>query len=240
MSIAAAVAPMARVLARELRAYFHSPVAYIVIVVFLVVTGWFFFSVFFIAGRTDLRDFFELLPLILALVIPSLTMRLFAEERSTGSYEILSTLPLRSTAILLGKFFAALTFAAAMMLPTLAYPITISGLGDLDWGPVTGGYIAALFLAAFYCSAGLLASSVSRSQTVALILGQVICFALTLMDRVLPLLPNALTGFFGFLAASAHFANGARGILDSRDLLYFVSGSLLFLHITHRLITERE
>jgi ABC-2 type transport system permease protein len=238
--VAAIARPVARIFGRELRAYFYSPVAYIVIVIFLVVTGWFFFSVFFLAGRADLRDFFNLLPLVLSLVVPALTMRLFAEERSSGSYEILFTLPLGSTEILVGKFLAALCFAAAMLLPTLAYPITIAGLGELDWGPVVGGYLAALFLAALYCSVGLFASSLSRNQIVAFIVGLAICFALTLLDRILPLLPNAVTGVFGFLAANAHFSNSARGILDSRDLLYFASGTFFFLHITHRLITERE
>ena len=229
-----------RILAREVKAYFFSPVAYVVIVIFLVVTGWFFFSVFFLAGRADLRDFFNLLPLVLALVVPALTMRLFAEEHSSGSYEIISTLPLRSTEILLGKFLGALAFSVVMLLPTLAYPITVSFLGELDWGPVAGGYVATVFLAGLFCSIGLFASSLSRNQIVAFVVGLTICFGLTLLDRTLPLLPDVLSGILGFLAAGPHFNNSARGILDSRDLLYFATGSFFFLHITHRLIRQRE
>jgi len=225
-----------RIMRRELGFYFVSPIAYIVIVVFLIATGWFFFSVFFLNGRADLRDFFSLLPLILTFVVPAVTMRLFSEEFSSGSYEILLTLPVSTIDILAGKFLAALSFALLMLIPTLSYPIFVSTLGELDWGPVAGGYLGTIFLIGLLCAVGLFASSLTKNQIVAFIVGVAMCFFLTQVHRVLFLIPVFLTGFFQFLGASTHFNNIAKGMLDSRDLLYFVSLSFIALYFTNIVI----
>ncbi|MEE8590055.1 MAG: ABC transporter permease subunit [Spirochaetia bacterium] len=229
-----------RIMRRELGFYFVSPIAYIVIVVFLIATGWFFFSVFFLNGRADLRDFFSLLPLILTFVVPAVTMRLFSEEFSSGSYEILLTLPVSRIDILAGKFLAALSFALLMLIPTLSYPIFVSTLGELDWGPVAGGYLGAIFLIGLLCAVGLFASSLTKNQIVAFIVGVAMCFFLTQVHRVLFLIPVFLTGFFQFLGASTHFNNIAKGVLDSRDLLYFVSLSFIALYFTNIVIEYKR
>jgi ABC-2 type transport system permease protein len=124
---------------KEFRSYFVSPIAYIVISIFLVVMGWFFFSTFFLFNQASLRNFFALLPIMFAFVIPAVTMRLVSEELNVGTYEILLTMPVSFKEVVLGKFLAALAFVAAMLTPTLAYPVIGSFLGDLDWGPVVGG-----------------------------------------------------------------------------------------------------
>ena len=165
------------ILSKELKDYFISPIAYIVISIFLVVTGWFFFSTFFLYNQAELRNFFTLLPITFAFVIPAVTMRLFSEEFNVGSYEILLTLPVSFKDIILGKFLAAVLFMAAALLPTLSYPICVSTLGELDWGPVMGGYMGAILLAAAYAAIGLFASSLTRNQIVAFIVGTVICFS---------------------------------------------------------------
>lgn len=229
-----------RIMRRELGFYFVSPIAYIVIVVFLIATGWFFFSVFFLNGRADLRDFFSLLPLILTFVVPAVTMRLFSEEFSSGSYEILLTLPVSRIDILAGKFLAALSFALLMLIPTLSYPIFVSTLGELDWGPVAGGYLGTIFLIGLLCAVGLFASSLTKNQIVAFIVGVAMCFFLTQVHRVLFLIPVFLTGFFQFLGASTHFNNIAKGVLDSRDLLYFVSLSFIALYFTNIVIEYKR
>jgi ABC-2 type transport system permease protein len=229
-----------RIMRRELGFYFVSPIAYIVIVVFLIATGWFFFSVFFLNGRADLRDFFSLLPLILTFVVPAVTMRLFSEEFSSGSYEILLTLPVSRIDILAGKFLAALSFALLMLIPTLSYPIFISSLGELDWGPVAGGYLGTIFLVGLLCAVGLFASSLTKNQIVAFIVGVAMCFFLTQVHRVLYLIPVFLTGFFQFLGASYHSNNIAKGVLDSRDLLYFVSLSFVALYFTNIVIGNKR
>jgi ABC-2 type transport system permease protein len=229
-----------RIMRRELAFYFTSPVAYIVIAVFLIATGWAFFSVFFLNGRADVRDFFSLLPLILALVVPAVTMRLFSEEFSSGSYEILLTFPVSMQDILAGKFLAALGFTFLMLIPTLSYPLFVASLGELDWGPVLGGYLGTIFLVGLLCAVGLFASAVTKNQIVAFIIGAALCLVLTQVHRILFLLPVFLTGFVQFVGASTHFANFGRGVLDSRDLLYFVSLSFLALYATNVVIERKR
>ena len=130
---------VAYILNKELKDFFISPIAYIVMAVFLLVTGWLFFSAFFVFDQADMRNFFNLLPMTFAFVIPAITMRLFAEELSSGSYETLLTLPVTFRDIILGKYLAGVSMVAAMLVPTLSYPIFISFMGELDWGPVIGG-----------------------------------------------------------------------------------------------------
>lgn len=224
---------------KEFKDYFVSPVAYIVISIFLLVTGWFFFTTFFIYSQASLRNFFSLLPITFSFVIPAVTMRLFSEEMKVGSYEILVTMPVTFRDIILGKFFAGTAFVAAMLLPTFAYPICISFLGQLDWGPVLGGYISAVLLGAAYCGIGLFASSLTRNQIVAFIIGMVICISLTLIDRMLFFVPRSLLGVIGYLGANLHFQNMSRGIIDSRDVLYFLSIIFVSLYATHMAMQEK-
>ena len=143
---------------KEFKSYFVSPIAYIVISVFLLVTGWFFFSTFFLINQAHLRTFFNLLPFVFSFIVPAVTMRLFAEELNIGSYETLLTMPVTFTDVIVGKFLAAVAFVAAMLLPTLIYAVTIALLGRMDWGPVMGGYLGALLLGASFSAIGLFAS----------------------------------------------------------------------------------
>jgi ABC-2 type transport system permease protein len=229
-----------RIARRELKGYFVSPVAYIVIVIFLIVTGWFFFSPFFLLGRADLREFFSLLPITLVFFIPAITMRSYAEEFGTGSYEILNTLPVTGVEILLGKYLSALCFLLVMLVPTLSYPLWISAIGALDWGPVVGGYIGVVLLAGAYCSIGLLASSLTKNQIVAFIAATAACFLLYIVDKVLFLVPTAFTGILQFLSADYHFRNIAKGVLDSRDIIYFLSVIVVALFATQFSTEKRQ
>jgi ABC-2 type transport system permease protein len=218
------------ILGKELKSYFIAPIAYIVIAIFLLITGWFFFSTFFLYNQASLRNFFGLLPLIFSFIIPAVTMRLFSEEIYNGSYEILMTLPLTFTEIIVGKFLAAVAFVMIMLLPTLSYTITIAMLGKLDLGPIIGGYIGAMFLGALFSAIGLLASALTRNQIIAFIIGMGVCFALTLIDKMLFFLPESLLGVLQYIGADFHFQNIAKGIIDSRDILYFVSSSFVALY----------
>jgi ABC-2 type transport system permease protein len=225
---------------KEFKTYFVSPIAYIVIAIFLLVTGWFFFSTFFLFNQASLRNFFGLLPTVFAFVVPAVTMRLFAEELNIGSYETLLTLPVSDGDIVLGKFAAAVAFILAMLVPTLAYPLTVSFLGALDWGPVAGGYLGALFLGAAFSAVGLFASALTRSQIVAFIIGMAVCFGLTLIDQMLFFLPRPLVGVFSYLAADVHFQNIAKGIIDTRDLIYFASVCFIGLFATHLVLGSKN
>ncbi len=224
---------------KEFTSYFISPIAYIVISIFLLVTGWFFFTTFFLYGQANLRNFFGMLPIIFSFVVPAITMRLFAEELNVGSYETLLTMPVTFRDVVLGKFLAAVAFIVAMLAPTLAYPITVSFLGDLDWGPVAGGYLGAVLLGAAFSAIGLFASSLTRNQIIAFIIGVTICFSLTLVDKMLFFLPQSLVGFMEYLGAGFHFENISKGILDSRDIVYFVSVSFVGLYAAHLAMQER-
>ena len=225
---------------REFKSYFISPIAYIVISIFLMVTGWFFFSSFFIYNQASLRGFFSLLPFTFAFVIPAVTMRLISEELNVGSYETLLTLPVSTLDVVLGKFLAAVAFVVVMLVPTLFYPITISFLGNLDWGPVIGGHIGALLLGAVFSAVGLFASSLTRNQIIAYIVGLSICFFLTLIDKMDFFLPLPALTFFEYISADAHFQNIARGIIDSRDILYFISVCFICLYGTSLALAEKE
>lgn len=232
--------PIKTIALKEFKDYFISPIAYIVISLFLIVTGWFFFSTFFIYGRADLRDFFALLPMTFSFFIPAVTMRMFAEEKNVGSYESLLTMPVSFTHIALGKFFAASAFAAAMLLPTLSYPMFISFIGNIDLGPVAGGYIGAVLLGGAYCSIGLFASALTRNQIIAFIIGCAICFTLTIIDRMLFFVPERLVPVVEYLGANAHFTNISKGIIDSRDLIYFASVIFIFIFSTDIAMKEKN
>ncbi len=208
-------------------------------VIYLGVAGWFFFSRFFLFGQLELRSYFEIAPALLMVLAPAVTMRLLSEELHTGSYEMLMTLPLTEGEMLAGKYLAALIFLAATLGVTLSYPLTLSTLGRLDWGPVIGGYLGLVVLGGAYLSVGLLASALTRNQIVALILGVAACFVLFMLDKVLMLVPAPLTGWIEYLGVEYHFQSFARGVVDGKDLVYYGSLILLSLAAT-RLVLERR
>ncbi len=212
---------------REFSTFFQSPGSYILITLYLLITGWFFFSTFFLSARADMRDFFSLMPLILSITIPAITMRQFSEEYRSGSMEILGTLPVVTADIVVGKSLASLLSVICMLLPTISYPLFIMTLGDIDWGPVIGGYLGGLFLSATYIGIGLLASSATRNQIVAFIIGAVACLSLSIVHRMLVIIPSSLVQTLQNLGTGYHFTNISRGIIDSRDLIYFAS--MIFL-----------
>jgi ABC-2 type transport system permease protein len=225
---------------REFKDYFISPIAYIVIATFLLVVGGLFFSSFFVMGQVDLRTFFTRLPFTFALVVPIITMRLFSEELNVGSYELLLTLPVTFLDIILGKFLAAVAFLVAILIPTISYPIFISFLGNLDWGVVIGGYIGAVLMCAAYAAIGLFFSSVTRNQIIAAIVAMVICAVLAFIDSLLFFLPDSILSVVAYISTRSHFQNIAKGIIDTRDLLYFGSIMFLGLYATHMVMQAKR
>lgn len=225
---------------RELSAYFTSPIAYIVIAVYLLISGWFFFSTFFIMGQASMRNFFSLVPFVLAFVVPALTMRLFAEEFNLGTYEILYTMPVTRRDIILGKFCASVIFIIIMLLPTLIYAITVSLLGHLDWGPVWGGYLGSILLGAGFAAIGLFASSVTKNQIVAFILGCVLCYILVMLNTILFALPNNIINVVSYIGSISHFNNISKGIIDTRDIIYFISVCFVALYAAYLSLQEKQ
>ena len=224
---------------RELQGLFFSPVAYIIITLFLVTSGWFFFSPYFFMNQVSMRSFFHMLPLIFTFTIPALTMKMFAEEYKSGSYEILMTLPVTTLDVVLGKFFSVLVMVLIMIAPSIIYAIFVSTTGPLDWGPVLGGYLGAFFLASTYSAVGIYASSLTNNQIIAFLIAVSVNFFLYLIDKILIFLPAFLTDFVQYLGSVYHFNSFSRGIIDSRDIVYFMSLSVIALYISWLIHKER-
>lgn len=232
---------MLSILKKEFNAFFTSPVAYLVIGVFLVVNGlflWVFKDNFNIlnAGFADLNSFFYLIPWLFLFLIPAITMKSFAEELNSGTIEILKTNPLTNWQIVLGKFFASLLLVFVALLPTLTYVYTIYKLGNpegnLDTGSIIGSYVGTLLLSASYTSIGLFTSTLSKNQIVAFVLGVFICFFLWYgFDAI----ANILSGnsyVIQLFGINEHFKSISRGVIDTRDVIYFISITIFFLFIT--------
>lgn len=225
---------------RELRAYFDSPIAYVVITVFLLFTGWFFTTNFFVVGQADMRVVFGIIPFTFLFFTPAITMRLISEERKSGTMELLVTMPIPDAAIILGKYLAALALLVAMVLPTLVYTITVASLGDLDVGPAIGGYIGLILMGAAYLAIGTFGSALTENQVVAFIVSWVIMFAFFILDKVLFLIPNWMVSFAEYLAIEFHFQNISRGVIDSRDIIYYLALIILALYLAARVMAARR
>ncbi len=218
---------------REMRAYFNSPIAYVFLLVFAGSALFTFFNInaFFSRGQADLRGLFNAVPLLTLFLVPALTMRLWAEEAKLGTMEVLLTLPVRDLDLVAGKFLASWALLGVGLALTLPLALTVEALGNLDWGPVMGGYLGALLLGAAYLAVGQVVSALTENQILAFILALVVCLALyglgaegfagLFSDRTASLLRAAGTG--------SRFESIARGVVDLRDFLYYASLTMFFL-----------
>jgi ABC-2 type transport system permease protein len=218
---------------RELRAYFNSPIAYVFLLVFVGAALFTFFNLnaFFSRGRADLRGLFDAVPFLMVLLVPALTMRLWAEERKQGTVEVLLTLPAKEHELVAGKFLASLALLGCGLALTLALPFSVEALGDLDWGPVIGGYSGALLLGAAYLAAGQFVSATTENQILAFILALVVCLGLYGLgtDAFAGLFPDRSAALLRSLGTGSRFQSIARGVIDLRDLVYYLSLTTLFL-----------
>ncbi|MBQ5633059.1 MAG: ABC transporter permease subunit, partial [Treponema sp.] len=208
------------------------PISYIVTGLFLIITGVMFFTTFFLQNRANMRNFFSLLPILFSFFIPALTMRLYSEEKKSGSIETLMTLPVTELQVVTGKFLAAFISSAIMLAPTLLYLVSILFFGKPDIGPIIGGYIGAIFLCAAFSAIGVFASSVTKNQLTAFFVAFMICIVLTMIDAFLIFLPAPIVSLLQFISANEHFTSISRGIIDTRDLIYFISLTALFFCLT--------
>lgn len=226
---------------KELAGYFNSPIAYIFIAGFLIVGNWLFFNTFFLSGQASMRNYFSILPWLFLFLTPAVTMRLWAEEKKSGTIEFLLTLPLTDWQLVLAKFFGSLAFVKITLLLTLTIPFSIAGLGDLDWGVVIGSYIGSVLLAAAYLSIGLLISSLTKNQIVAFVLSLAASFAFFIIgaDFVISTAPAAFAPILQFFGLSSHFYNIAKGVIDTKDILYYFSFIFVFLWLNAKVIINR-
>lgn len=231
---------------RELRAYFATPVAYVFIVVFLVLTGVFTFQMgsFFERGRADMVSLFSSLPVLYMVLVPAIGMRLWAEEKRSGTIEMLMTLPVSMGQAVLGKFLAAWAFTGVALLLTAPLWITVNYLGSPDNGVIVAGYLGAFLMAGAYMSLCACLSALTDNQVIAFVISVVACLVMTLSGtRVVVgylsgVLPQALVDVVTFISFKTHFDAIVRGVVDLRDVLFFASFMALGL-FANAVVIER-
>lgn len=226
---------------RQFRSYFNGPVAYIVVCICLILVGIFFWSPFFLMGRVTVREMFRLFGMTLAFAAPAITMGLLAEEKRSGTLELLITMPVRESEVIFGKFLGALGLLAVMLLVSLPYPISVSRFGDLDWGPVISGYLGLLLQGGAMIAIGLAASSFTDNQLVAFFVSFFICAVLVAVGWLLPLMPPGfVVNTAEWLSFDYHFESMSRGVIDTRDLIYFLSIAGFCLMLAFRALESRR
>ncbi|MDK2976964.1 MAG: gliding motility-associated transport system permease protein [Candidatus Marinimicrobia bacterium] len=226
---------------KEMSAYFNSAVAYITLIIFLLINGWFFTSSFFLVGQSDLRILFNSVPLVFIFFIPAITMGSLARENHAGTMEFLTTLPVDDYQIVLGKFFSAVALIGVGLLFTVPHFITLLFVGTSpDIGAILCGYVGLLLVGAMYASIGMFGSAVSNNQITSFLVSFIIIFALYLFDKILIFVPSFLSGILQFLSTDYHFSNISRGVIDSRNIIYFLSVIFFFLTLSVRVLEIRK
>jgi len=229
---------------RELASFFDSLIAYVMIILFLGLSGMFTWLVgtnVFLMNQASMQVFFSIAFWSLFFFIPAITMRMIAEENKAGTIELLITKAVTDNQIVLGKFFACLILVVIALVCTLPYYITLSQLGNVDDGAVIGGYMALLMLSASYISIGLFSSSLTQNQIVAFLTALTIGIFFHLLFDVIG---NTITGVagsvFNYLSMSVHFESMSRGVVDSRDLVYFISIIAIGLLSSQVMLSKRN
>lgn len=224
---------------KEMKSYFATPAAYIIIILFLTLTGWFFTNTLFLeGGQAELRSNFSLIPFMLLFFVPALTMKMVAEEKKSGTIELLTTLPLKDTDIIIGKFLGSLLILLLAVFLTFPNLITIGILGEPDWGVLFCGYSGLFFMGASFTAIGIYTSSVTDNQIVAFIICFFVLFILVMINNLLIFLP--FQAVFEYLGAAVHYENMLKGVIDSKDLIYFFSIILLFLTAASKSLESRK
>jgi len=242
---------MKSILLKEIRSFFSSLVGYIVIILFILISGLFMWILpdtnMFDYGYASLEKFFSFVPWILIFLIPAITMRMLADEYKSGTIEMLSTKPLTETSIILGKFWASFFLVCICLLPTLLYILTLESLAvtanNLDTGGILGSYIGLLFLISAFTAIGLFCSSLTDNQIIAFLIAVFLNFILFQGFESLSALPSFSGGLdylVSQLGLTFHYESISRGVLDTRDLLYFASVSLLFIFATRLSLQKRK
>ncbi len=224
---------------RELLGYFQTPVAYVFIAIFLLVSGLFTFYLgnFFERGKADLEPFFNWHPWLYLFLIPSVSMRLWAEERRSGSIELLVTLPVPLWQLVVGKFLAAWAFTAIALLGTLPIWITVNYLGAPDNGVVVAGYLGSLLMAGGYLAIGSCISALTRNQVIAFVLASVVCFLFTMtgfpmvINAFAAFLPQVLVETLSLFSFLTNYSDIIQGVLEWRSVVYFFTLIALWLYI---------
>lgn len=226
---------------KEFSQYFRTPIAFIFIVVFMTVASWLFFQNYFLVGQASLRNWFEFLPWLLMFLIPALTMRLWAEEKKSGTIEALLTLPVTDATVVTGKFLGSLLFYLICLVFSLPLVALVANTGALDLGQVVGQYLGAVLLGAALISVGLLISSLTSNQIVAFITTTAASFLFIILgsQMIQALFPPALASSLNLLSFDTHYRNLGRGLVDLRDVVFFLSAVTIFLYANVKNLESR-
>ena len=234
--------PFFAVVRKELRLYWNSPIAYVFLVAFLGLSFWLFFRGFFLYGQIEMRGFFATLPWIFLFLIPALTMRLWAEEYQKGTIETLLTSSVTSFQIVFAKFTASFFFLSLALLSTLSLPFSLSFLGEIDTGALFAAYIGTFLMGGGLLALGLFLSAITSNQIVAFIVSVLATFVWLIigMDIATFALPGFLVPFFEFTGIMTHYDAFLRGVIDSRDVIFFCSSIFFFLFLNILLLQKRR
>ena len=229
---------------KEIKSYFNSPIAYLVVLFFILFCNvyFFFFNQFIGKNVASLRGYFSLMPMIFIILIPSITMRSWAEEKKVGTEELLFTLPLTNWELVLAKFLSSLTLLKIMLVTTIFVPITLSRLGNFEIGQIIGEYLGAVLLGAAGLAIGQFISSITSNQISAYIFSVVALLFITLIGDVSFFMnPSAIISkVFSYLSFSFHFESFRKGLIDTRDMLYFLIIIFYFLYLNVKVINLRK
>lgn len=227
---------------KELNSYFNSPLGYLVASVFLIASGYLFMQGFFISGQSSMRGFFALMPAILIFILPAITMSSWAEEKRSGTAEVLLTLPLENIQVVLGKFLAAFVFLGLLLVLTFMIPLMLGELSEPDMGLIFAGYLGTLFLGAAYIAIGLWVSSVTNNQITSFLLALVVIFIFYIAGSSfwLDTAPSAVAAFGKNISLATHFNSILRGVISLKDFVYYISVVVFFLFLNTQAIKERN
>ena len=226
---------------KELAAYFKSPAAYIYLVFFALFNGYFFTNMFFLFNQSDMRALFGVVPMVFLFFVPVVAMGLIAREKNMGTAEVIATLPIKDVEVVVGKYLSGVTLILAGLAFTLVHVFTLLAVGsNTDYGAVACGYLGLALVGAFYASIGIFASSLTDNQVVAFIIAAVLVLVFFLMDKLLMFVPISVAGLIQFLSVEYHLSNISRGVIDSRNLVYFGTLIWLFLTLTVRVVEMRK
>ena len=226
---------------KEIRSYFNGPMAYIFLIIFSLVNGYFFSNTFFIFGQSDMRALFQIVPLVYLFFIPAITMGIISKEKNIGTMEIMCTLPIKDFELVIGKYLSILSLLLVGLLLTSIMFFNLVAVGtNIDYGAVFTGYLGLFLAGSVYASMGIFASSLTDNQVVGFIIAIFFVLIFFLIDKLLIFMPNLIAGTIQYLSIDYHLSNISRGVIDSRNLIYFFSMIGMFLLLTIESLSSRK
>ena len=226
---------------KELKSYFNGPMAYIFLVIFSLVNGYFFSNTFFIFGQSDMRALFQIVPLVYLFFIPAITMGIISKEKNIGTMEVMCTLPIKDYELVICKYLSILSllFVGLLLRGVMLFNLIAVGT-NIDYGAIFTGYLGLFLAGSVYASMGIFASSLTDNQVVGFIIAIFFVLIFFLIDKLLIFMPNAIAGTMQYLSIDYHLSNISRGVIDSRNLIYFFSMIGLFLILTVESLSSRK